>query len=94
MLIIFGAELNQNLKNYKMTIAEKTSVTMLPLFMPMFGGYSYFIYTILNWMWKFQPGLEVCWEAGILGTVSYGLFAIWNFLQNAHSEKINLTIQK
>lgn len=58
---------------------------------------SLFFTAIIGWVWftiilvmTFTPAHSVvCWEAGILGVLSYGIIAIRNFMENAHFENLN-----
>ena len=68
--------------------ANKTSISTAPLFFMALSGYIYFFMTLL--MSCFSNELvEVCWEAGILGSISYGFIAVRNFMENAHFENHN-----
>jgi hypothetical protein len=71
-----------------MTIAEKVSLTSLPLLFPTIIGWGYFTLTLILQVITWGP-MEVCWEAGILGTVGGGFIILDNFNRNAHSEHMD-----
>lgn len=68
--------------------ANKISVSTTPLFFMTISGYIYFFMTFLMSLFS-NESVEVCWEGGILGSVSYGFIAIRNFMENAHFENYN-----
>ena len=58
---------------------------MLPLFFPAIAGYVYFIVSILMYLFS-NLGVPISWEAGILGSVSYGFIAVRNFMENTEKD--------
>lgn len=72
----------------KNSSASENSISNTPLFI--FGLMSgiWFITTLMMALFS-STKPEVCWDAGIMTSVCYGVISTRNFLENAHFEIMN-----
>lgn len=72
----------------KNSTAIKLSISTTPLYFTAILGLVWFYITLFIAM--LSPNHpSVCWEAGIVGSMSYGFIAIRNFMENSHFENFN-----
>ena len=69
-------------------MANKHSMSMIPLILPMVLGHGWFIFSLFLDLFT-DSDWQICWPAGIMGVVCYGFIAIRNFMENSHFENLN-----